>query len=60
MVLLPDPIVTQAASTMQVQRLNQEDMVAAKRWIGEEVNGVQCWLVLSAPLSSSLIDSFRP
>ena len=26
-------IVTQAASTMQVRRLNQEDMVAAKRWI---------------------------
>jgi hypothetical protein len=29
-------IVTQAASNMQVRRLNQEDLVAAKRWIEEK------------------------
>jgi hypothetical protein len=29
-------IVTQAASAMQVRRLNQEDLVAAKRWIEEK------------------------
>jgi hypothetical protein len=29
-------IVTQPASTMQVRRLNQEDVVAAKRWIEEK------------------------
>jgi hypothetical protein len=29
-------IVTQPASTMQVRRMNQEDLVAAKRWIEEK------------------------
>ena len=50
-------IVTQAASNMQVRRLNQEDLVAAGKAMdrGEEANGVQFWLVLSAPSSSSLI-----